>query len=364
VATDAELVHATGARRTRFGEEPRYPEGLYQVAEDVFAWLVPNGSWGETNSGLVRGEGSSLLVDTLWDLACTDQLLEALTPFVEDAPIDVVVNTHSDGDHFWGNQRLPGREIVATEACRAMMGHLAPRALSAYGGLGRALTWLPHTGCRQVGSWFAGMVRPYDFSQVVLTPATRTFTGELTLDVGGREVVLLEKGPAHTSGDALVLVPDARVVFTGDLLFVGGTPPLWAGPVENWLRALDAVIELEPEVVVPGHGPLTDRAGVQRMKDYWECVLTGVTDRHAAGAPPAVIARELLASPEFAAGGFLEWDSPERVFLSTHVLCRHLDGDGATMFSTPQVLRILAGQARVAAEHPEWLPAAMHGGAA
>lgn len=174
-------------------------------------------------------------------------------------------------------------------------------------------------------------------------------------------MVVVEHGPAHTSGDAVVFVPDARVVFTGDLLFVGGTPPLWAGPVENWLAALDAIMALDADVVVPGHGPLTDRAGVQRMKDYWEHVLPAVTAGHAAGRPPAAIARELLADPTFAAAGFLEWDSPERLFLSAHVVCRHLDGLGP--LTTPTALRILAGQARLAAEHPDWRPARMHGDA-
>jgi len=351
---------ATGATRTRFGEAPAYPEGLYEVAPDTYAWMVPNGSWGETNCGLVRGEGASLMVDTLWDLRCTRQVLEAAGELTAAAPIEVVVNTHSDGDHFWGNQLLPGRELVASAACAAMMDHLPPRALRIYAGLGKALGALPLRSCRQVGAWFSGMVRPYDFSEVVLTPATRTFSGELALEVGGREVRLLELGPAHTSGDVAVWLPDVQVLYTGDLLFVEGTPPLWAGPVENWLAALERLQALDPAVVVPGHGPLTDAAGLEAMHGYWARVRDHVVLRHQAGASPAAIARELLADPGFREAGYLEWDSPERVFLSTHVLCRNLEGLPPP--GTPWVLRVLAGQARLAHELPGARPARMHGG--
>ena len=92
--------------------------------------------------------------------------------------------------------------------------------------------------------------------------------GDLTLRVGDRAVALMEVGPAHTAGDVIVHLPDTRTVFTGDILFIDGTPIIWAGPVANWLAACDRIIDLEPEVVVPGHGPITDPSGVQAVQDY------------------------------------------------------------------------------------------------
>ena len=72
-----QCILPSGARQTRFGEKPHYDEGLYEIAERTYAWLVPNGSWGESNSGLVVGEGESLLIDTLWDVPLTRAMLNA-----------------------------------------------------------------------------------------------------------------------------------------------------------------------------------------------------------------------------------------------------------------------------------------------
>ena len=99
---------STGAERTRYGEIPKYAEGLYDLGHELYAWLVPNGSWGESNAGLIVGAGQSLLVDTLWDVKYTRSMLDAMQPLLESDPLTYVVNTHADGDHFWGNQLVAG----------------------------------------------------------------------------------------------------------------------------------------------------------------------------------------------------------------------------------------------------------------
>ncbi|MCA9941815.1 MAG: hypothetical protein KC418_24420, partial [Anaerolineales bacterium] len=68
-------ITASGATRTRYQAVPHYTEGLYDLGRDSYAWLVPNGSWGESNAGLIVGDGASLLVDTLWDLPYTRAML-------------------------------------------------------------------------------------------------------------------------------------------------------------------------------------------------------------------------------------------------------------------------------------------------
>ena len=103
----------------------------------------------------------------------------------------------------------------------------------------------------------------FDFSDVVHTPPTELFAGELKLSVGAKEVLLVELGPAHTRGDSLAYVPADRTVFTGDLMFVGGHPILWAGPMQNWIKACDKILSWDVETVVPGHGPITDKSGVR-----------------------------------------------------------------------------------------------------
>ena len=82
-----------------------------------------------------------------------------------------------------------------------------------------------------MGRFVGEALGPFSFREVRLRRPDRTFRGELALEVGGREVRLIEVGPAHTPGDLIVHVPDTRVVFAGDILFIGVTPVMWAGPV-------------------------------------------------------------------------------------------------------------------------------------
>ncbi|MGE0611763.1 MAG: MBL fold metallo-hydrolase, partial [Hyphomicrobiales bacterium] len=241
-----QCIAPTGARRTRFGEHPRYAEGLYDLGGNAYAWMVPNGSWGESNAGLVVGGGQSLLIDTLWDPLLTDAMLQAMEPLTRAAPVAILVNTHADGDHFWGNQRLPKADSITSEAARREMRRHRPGAMLSFGRLGRMLKGLPFRRARRVGQYFAAMCAPYAFAQVVHMPAKRGFSGRLALDVGGRAVHLIEVGPAHTEGDLVVHVPDASLVYTGDVLFVGSTPVMWAGPLSNWLAGLDRIESLKP----------------------------------------------------------------------------------------------------------------------
>src|SRR3984885_13997061 len=124
---------------------------------------------------------------------------------------------------------------------------------------------------------------PFEFGGIEVPPPTRTFTGFDMIDVGGRPVDLIEVGPAHTAGDVIAWIPDAQVVFTGDILFIDGTPIVWAGPVANWIAACEKIVALDASVIGPGHGPLTDAEGVRAVGAYLRTVEEGARVRHAAG---------------------------------------------------------------------------------
>ena len=285
------------------GQPARFQAGLSDLGDGLYAWLQPNGGLGESNAGLVVGEGESLLVDTLWDLRLTQRMLDAMAAPTAAAPIRRLVNTHGDPDHCWGNQLLSGAEIISTPATAEDVSGDDPRRLRLLALVGRLLP----AGLAA----FSRLLRPYDFSGIHVTPPTKTFQGLLEVDVGKRRIELIEVGPAHTPGDLIVYVPDAGVVFAGDLMFVGVTPIMWVGPVENWLAGLDRMIELSPQIVVPGHGPVTDLAGVRAMRRYWEFVVPAVRE----GRSAAEILRSLPA--EFAA-----WDNPERIAVSAAIIER------------------------------------------
>jgi glyoxylase-like metal-dependent hydrolase (beta-lactamase superfamily II) len=170
------------------------------------------------------------------------------------------------------------------------------------------------------------MLAPYDFSGIRVTPPTREFRGELTLDVGGREVRLVEVGPAHTPGDLVVHVPDARIVFAGDVLFVGVAPVMWAGPAASWIAALDRIATLDPAIVVPGHGPVSDRSEVDVLRQYLAWVDGAARSRLAAGAGVLDVARELVRSDEYRGAPWDWWDSPERIVITIATIDRHQRG--------------------------------------
>ena len=316
------------------GSSARFAGGLHEVAPGVHAWLQPNGSWGESNACLVIGDGASLLVDTLWDVRLTARMLDAMRPLLERAPIKTVVNTHSDGDHWWGNQLVAASEIVATQAAAAVMARQSPAEMARFGRLGAALRlagrlrvpYPKRDDARAIGRFVEGVLAPFAFDEVRLTQPTRTFGGELALEAGGREVRVVEVGPAHTPGDLVVHVPDARTVIAADILFIGVTPVMWAGPVSRWLAALEGLLESSAETFVPGHGPVCGRAEVERLADYWRWLEAAALERLVAGMPPSVVARELVLGGELRRHGFGDWPDPERAIINVRTIDAHRRG--------------------------------------
>ncbi|MDX1417325.1 MAG: MBL fold metallo-hydrolase [Candidatus Promineifilaceae bacterium] len=352
------IIAGTGAPRTRYQEVPSYAEGLYDLGRQVYAWMVPNGSWGESNAGLIVGEGESLLVDTLWDVNYTREMLEAMHAVKGALPMKTVVNTHADGDHFFGNQLMSEAEIITSQASYDEMLHVQPRSMLLLGRVGKLLSTVRLFGGSQAGHWFQNMVAPYDFAAVEHTLPTRTFTGELTLDIGGRKVQLIEVGPAHTLGDLLVFLPQEKILFSADILFIESTPVMWAGPVDNMLSALDRILEMDVDLIVPGHGPLTDKRGVQIVKDYWLYVKARATQHYMSGLSAQDAAREIVLSDDYQKRPFANWNSPERMMVNVHTLFRHLAGR-TDHPGVPELLQILRKQALLAQQLPDAQPAVM-----
>jgi cyclase len=258
--------------------------GLHEVGDGCFAYVQGDGSWGWSNAGLVTADGASLLVDTLFDLHLTQAMLDAMAPHIASAPIGTVVNTHANGDHCYGNQLVGDAQIVASAAAAAEMSDVPPAMLA-------ALVAAPG----EVGELFGSFFGAFDFEGIELRLPDRTFEHRLELDVGGRTVELIEVGPAHTRGDVLAFVPDAATMFTGDILFIGGTPIVWAGPLSNWVAACDLILGMDVDVVVPGHGPVTDKAGVRAVRDYLAFVDREATERCQGGLDAFDAAREIAA---------------------------------------------------------------------
>jgi glyoxylase-like metal-dependent hydrolase (beta-lactamase superfamily II) len=293
-----------------------YTKGLKDIGNGLYAWLQPDGGWGWSNAGLIVDGDQSLLVDTLFDMHLTRDMLDAMADAsgVRAEEIGTIVNTHANGDHCHGNGCCPHAEIIASEASAKEMSEIPPDALATFKKMGGQLG--------PGGAYFADIFAPFDFDAVEERLPTQTFTGRMDLTIGDKAVELIEVGPAHTGGDVIVHVPQDRTVFTGDILFIDGTPLMWAGPVKNWINACDKIIGMEADVIVLGHGPVTDKAGVRRVADYLAYIDTEARKRYDAG----LSVRE--AALDIALGDYANWGDAERIAVNVDSLYRDYRGDG------------------------------------
>jgi cyclase len=279
--------------------------GWHRLTERVAVHLQPPGGWGLANSGLVLGDDASLLVDVPFDRRTTEALLAGLPDLLAGAgPLRWLVLTHANGDHCYGAGLLQGPEVLATDACAAELAALPPAALARLcaqaGQLGDAGRLLTHA------------FSAFDFTDLPLRLPDRTFHGSLELQVGGQPVELRQVGPAHTTGDLVVLLPEDQVLFTGDLVFAGSHPVIWAGPVHRWVAVLE---QLEQQAmgwtVVPGHGPPGDHRLLTTTRRYLEGLLEQSRRLVAAGVPLDQ-AVDRLDRPGLGSG-VSQWLEPERL---------------------------------------------------
>jgi glyoxylase-like metal-dependent hydrolase (beta-lactamase superfamily II) len=335
--------------RTLAGDPARFAGGLGEVGREVWAWVQPNGGWGEANAGLIAGARSCLLVDTLWDEHLAREMIAGMAAALGHRPLRFVFNTHSDGDHWWGNRVIPdATEIITTAASRATMEHdVSPRELARLARVARIAARVPGP-LQPLSRYMNRMFSPFDFDGVRARFPDRTFSGEAQLQLGDREVRLIEVGPAHTPGDAIAHVPDAGVVFAADVLFAGSTPVMWFGPLEGWIAALDTLLGLEAEVYVPGHGPPGGRAIVEEMRDYMSWLGDTVRAEHARGHSPLEAARAAVAAPEF--GRWRDWVAPERILITISTIHSALVGKPPVGVSSAARARLFAQVAAFGAE--------------
>ena len=334
---------------------PSIDKELHEVGNGIYAYTQLPGSWGWSNAGLITDGGQSLLVDTLFDQTLTAEMLEAMRRATPAASrIGTVVNTHGNGDHCYGNALVADAEIIGTPGCVRDLREAPPsrnrlllRAASIIGALGAGGRLigkaLNAVGVDRValladaGSLALPVFAPFDFAGVELTLPNRTFQGELELQVGDKRVLLIEVGPAHTRGDAVVWIPADKTLFTGDILFNESHPVVWEGPVTNWIAALRRLLEMDIETVVPGHGPLTDKSGIASMLHYLELLTVEARRRYDAGMSVEEAVRDITMDE------FKGWLDAERSYVNVHTLYRDFDGDR----EPADVLALFAGMARL-----------------
>jgi len=275
------------------------PPELVELTPGVFAYVQPDGSWMINNTGVVTGgQGQCLLVDTTSTEARNRALLGAVEK-IAPGPPRALVNTHHHGDHTFGNWLLPPQTPI-----------------------------IAHVTCREdvlaAGLIAAQTLTGPDYGHLDVRPPDTTFTGAMTLHLGERPVELIHVGPAHTRSDVLVWLPEERVLFAGDIAFAGGQPFLAEGSLAGYPVALARIRELQPDVLVPGHGPVCrgEQIGVllDDLTDYAAFVYGVARENHRAGRPPLEAARAAKDNR------FASWQESERLVGNLHRAYSELDG--------------------------------------
>jgi glyoxylase-like metal-dependent hydrolase (beta-lactamase superfamily II) len=234
-----------------------------EVGDHVF---VTRYKFYDQNIGVVLGDEAALLIDTRISHRQAEEIrsdLRSLTAL----PVGVVVNTHGHSDHCFGNHVFRPAPIWGHERCVTMIESQGERKRQ------KAIAAIPELAD--------------ELREVILDPPDRTFAETATVEVepGGRTVELRYLGRGHTDNDIVILVPDADVLFAGDLLEADATPFFGDGYPIDWPATAERLVELATGVVVPGHGTVGDRAfAVRQMGEFRQVaelarlVHTGVLD--------------------------------------------------------------------------------------
>jgi len=284
---------------------------LQQVSNNCFAVLNEKNLVCDANSGLIN-LGGGVVIDTQSDLHHARRMIELFGKVWPGMP-KRVINTHEDADHVWGNQLFEGAEIIAHRTAAERMKHVAdPKETqqllkAANGFLSSLVLKVLHPGALAIARQ---LLQDYDFDGIKLVLPTTVFEERHLLDLDGTQVHLIFVGPCHQAGDTIVHVPKERVVFAGDVLFRLCTPMGWTGTYEKWLKILDLIIALDPEVIVPGHGPLCGLEGAMEMKAYLEHVRAESRRFFDQGVSA------LEASTRIDLGPYGTWRAPARIYLN------------------------------------------------
>lgn len=266
---------------------------LHEIAERVYAYTQLPGGWCVSNSGVITSPEGALVVDTLATESRARRLADVVAG-LQPGMGRTLVNTHHHGDHTFGNHLFgPSAVIVAQELARTEMAKT-----------GLALTKL----------W-----PRLDWGDVRVTLPTVTFSDQLTIHVGYRRAELIHVGPAHTTNDVVVWLPEDKILFAGDVVLSGSTPFSLMGSVRGALNAVRRLSRLGARIVVCGHGPIAGPEVFNQTITYLEWIEQLAAAGRAQGLTPLEVAREA------GLGEFTGLLDPERIVGNLHRAYAELD---------------------------------------
>jgi len=235
-------------------DEPAKPFfTLHEVGHGVFAAVAVAGSGAGSNAGFVIGDDGVAVIDTFQSAAAAESLLQAIRERT-DLPVRFVVDTHYHLDHVAGNGVFhdAGATILAQRNVRAW-----ERTEN--------LKWFEPDVPPDRRAWVESLVLP----DIVYGSAIDLYLGSRHLEV--------RVWPGHTGGDSIVIVPDADVVFTGDLFWNATLPNTTDADTASWVTTDEALVADHPDATfVPGHGEVGNAVDVRAFRGYLEALRADV----------------------------------------------------------------------------------------
>jgi cyclase len=271
------------------------PPRIEEVSNGVFAYVQLDGSWGLNNTGFIVGSDGITAIDTCFTERRSRAFRDAIRS-VSGLPVRALVNTHHHGDHTHGNFVFRGESmIIGHELCRKEV--------------------------IETGFGTKALFPGVDWGEIEIAPPTVTFENWMTMYVDDLRVELVYVGPAHTTNDVLVWLPERRIVFSGDVIFHDGTPFALMGSIAGWLEALKRLRALGAERIIPGHGAVCGPEVIDDVAAYLSFIQEVARKGHAAGVGPLEAARETDL------GRFEEWLDRERLVGNLHRAYSELRGE-------------------------------------
>jgi len=271
---------------------------VVQVGDNAYAYVQDDGSWFINNTGFIVGPDGVILIDTSSTERRTQAFLDAVRS-VTDAPIQAVVNTHHHGDHTHGNYLTAPAPIIAHRLCREIVEKAG------------------------IDHYPTAFEQP-DWGNLELRAPTITFETRMDVWAGDTVIELHTMGRvAHTSNDVVAWLPTQGVLYTGDLVFHGGTPFILMGSVPGSMEALDVLRGFGAETVVPGHGKVT----TPKVFDDIERYLTWLNDHAIAARAAGKSALE--AARDIDLGEFASLSDSERLVGNLYRAMAELEGPEA-----------------------------------
>jgi cyclase len=290
-----------GASPAKYPDIPSWKTELRQLAPNVYAYTQATGPGVDnaslSNAGLIVGDDRLMAIDALGPPVHAKAFIAAAKKATGKS-FGRLVNTHHHRDHTNGNCFFLPAEIVSHQFCRQAV-------------IDQGIPEHPYDNRPQ---WQDGM------NELKLTPPTMTFTDRMTYLYGGTLVELIFNGPAHTWGDVMAYLPQRKILFAADIAFFYVTPAGQNGHITRWMQAIDRIMGMDVDVIVPGHGPLGTKKELAETRAYLDLLAREVKKRYSAGMRPG------QAAADIDMGRFAKWTNPERNVWNTIRLYAEFNG--------------------------------------